>query len=68
MNVGSILNLLNELNTIILCESFGEQNIFYLMSSISSIIRLQEYIITFITYPPKKLFKLQKNHFSLTRI
>jgi hypothetical protein len=51
MSLGLILNLLNELNKIILCEPLAniEENRFYSTSSINLVLNLHEYNILFIT-------------------
>jgi hypothetical protein len=50
MSVGLILNLLNELNKIILCEPLASIILFYSTSSINLVLNLHEYNILFITY------------------
>jgi hypothetical protein len=50
MSVSSILNLLNEVNKIILCEPLASMILFYSTSSINSAMNLHEFNILFITY------------------
>jgi hypothetical protein len=51
MSVGPILNLLDDLDTVILCEPLASKILSYSTSSINSVINLHEYNILFITCP-----------------
>jgi hypothetical protein len=51
MSVGSILNLLNELNKYIICEPLASIILFSSTHSIDLVMELHEYDILFIKYP-----------------
>jgi hypothetical protein len=63
MSVGLILNLLNELNKIILCEPLASITLFYLMSSIDLVLNLHKYNILFITYSKRERFTAKMSSF-----
>jgi hypothetical protein len=50
MSVSLILNLLNELNEIILCEPQASIIVFYSTSAINLVLNLHEFNILFIIY------------------
>ena len=56
MNIGLILNLLNELNKSIFCESLVSIILFYLTRLINLVMNLNECNILFIEYHKKTLF------------
>ena len=60
MNVGLILNLLNELNKSILCEPLASITLFYSTSLINLVMNLHEFNILFITYSQKELLIVKK--------
>jgi hypothetical protein len=60
MGVCLILNLLNQLNKIILCEPMASITLFYSMTSINLVLNRHDYNILFITYILKKNGKLLK--------
>jgi hypothetical protein len=63
MSVGLILNLLNELNKIILCEPLSSIILFYSTNSINLELNLHEFNILFITYSKRERFAVKTSLF-----